>query len=149
MGLGPVPSHLLLAFARGFLLVTGNHQHIMMGLAEAVGLIAAQIDEIQMMGAGLGRQVAEFDFPTVDAVDLHPRIDVHALGIAEPGIAQLRVSALQRIRRSEHHIMNFDTGPWVFAPEHHDKQHCRSFLAIEQGTTILRLNPFVRSMPQC
>jgi hypothetical protein len=147
MGLGPVPAHLLLALAFSFLFVAGNHQQIMVGLAETLGFVTAEVDEIQAMGVSVGGQVAEFDFPTVDAIDRHPRIDMHALGAAEPRLAQLRVSALQRIGRGEYHIMNFDPGAWVFAPEHHDKQHCRSFLAIGQGPTILRLNPFVRSMP--
>src|SRR5450830_183282 len=115
-----------------------------MRLAKAVGLITAQVDEVQVVRAGLGRQMAELDFPAVDTIDRHPRIDMHTLGAAKPGVAQLWVGGVQRIRHGEYHVMDFDPGPWVLAPEHYDKQHCRPFPAIWQRATILRLNPFVR-----
>ena len=48
---------------------------------------------------------------------------MQALGAAEPLLAQLRISRLQAWGNSENHIVDFDLGAGVLAPQHDNKQH--------------------------
>lgn len=128
VGLGPVAQHLLLAFAHGFLFVAGDHQQVVVGFTKAIGLVTAKVDEVQVVRPSSRGQMAEFDFPAVDALHGHPGIDMYTLGAAEPVGAQLRVGRFQRVRDRKHHIVHFNLCPWVLAPEHDDKQHYRFFL---------------------
>ena len=72
MGQGPLAQHLLFAQGFRFPCIARNHQHIVMAFAKHAGFITAQVDEVQALGAGSRRQVAELDLPAVDAIHRHP-----------------------------------------------------------------------------
>lgn len=84
VGLGPLAKRVLLAFVHGLLFAAGYHQQVVMSFTKAVGFVTAKVDEIQVMRASSRCQMAELDFPTVHTLYCHPRIDMYALGAAEP-----------------------------------------------------------------
>ena len=86
MSLRPMRHGLFLALRHGLSFVLRDHQQILVRLAKSLGVVPAQVDEIEPQGFSRRRQRAELDAPVVYPIDRHPGIDVHAFGAAKPTV---------------------------------------------------------------